>query len=123
MAKDEREFAPVDTVAWTPCEGNVPGLDERVISESGRAGVVTRILRFAPGTDTSANGTLSHDFWEEVYILEGSMTDLRLGTTFTAGDFACRPPGMEHGPWTTEEGCLTFEVRYEDSNGATSEKE
>jgi hypothetical protein len=41
------------------------------------------------------------------------MTDLRLGETFTAGMFACRPPGMEHGPWVTEEGCQTFEVRYE----------
>ena len=47
-----------------------------------------------------------------MYILEGDLTDLRLGETFTAGMYACRPPGMEHGPWTTEAGCLTFEVRY-----------
>jgi hypothetical protein len=74
--------------------------------------VVTRQLRFEPGTDTSDNGVLTHDFWEEVYILEGDLTDLRLGETFTAGMYACRPPGMEHGPWSTQSGCLTFEVRY-----------
>jgi hypothetical protein len=26
--------------------------------------------------------------------------------------YACRPPGMPHGPWTAPTGCLTFELRY-----------
>jgi len=26
--------------------------------------------------------------------------------------YACRPPGMKHGPYRTEEGCMTLEVRY-----------
>ncbi len=113
-SKPELEFQPVEAVDWTPVGGNVEGLYERVLASGDRErGVVTRILRFEPGTDTTANGTLTHDFWEEVYILEGDLTDLRLGETFTAGMYACRPPGMEHGPWTTDAGCLTFEVRYE----------
>src|SRR5690606_28707770 len=91
--------------------GAVPGLYERILAQAG-PGVATRLLRFEPGTDTSANGTQVHDFWEEVYILEGSLTDLRLNQTFTAGMYACRPPGMLHGPWVAPEGCLTFEVRY-----------
>ncbi len=32
--------------------------------------------------------------------------------TFGAGMYACRPPGMPHGPWHSPDGCLTFEVRY-----------
>jgi hypothetical protein len=55
-----------------------------------------------------------HDVWEEVWILEGAITDLSLGQTFTAGMYACRPPGMPHGPWISPEGCMTFEVRYAD---------
>ena len=112
MAKPEFEFFPVDTVPFTPCAGVVPELTERVIADDKEGGVASRILRFEPGTDTSPNGAQVHDFWEEVYIIEGSMTDLRLGRTFRAGDFACRPPGMEHGPWRSDDGCLTFEVRY-----------
>lgn len=112
MAKPEHEFFPADTVGFTPCEGDVPTLTERVLAADTDAGVVSRILKFAPGTDTTPNGVLAHDFWEEVYILEGDMTDLRLNETFTAGSYACRPPGMKHGPWRTENGCLTFEVRY-----------
>ena len=109
--KPEHEFFPVTDVPFTPCAGDVPGLTERVLAVD-RPGVATRILRFAPGTDTSPNGMQVHDFWEEVYILEGAFHDLGLGRTFSAGEYACRPPGMQHGPWISEGGCLTFEVRY-----------
>lgn len=112
MAKPEHEFFPAGTVPFTPCAGVVPELTERILAPDGDSGVATRMLRFEPGTDTTPNGVQVHDFWEEVYILEGSFTDTRLGRTFSAGDYACRPPGMAHGPWTSEEGCLTFEVRY-----------
>jgi ChrR Cupin-like domain len=110
MTKPEREFFPVDAVAWTPAQG--PGLSERILASDSEAGVATRMLRFEPGTDTSAAGPLVHPFWEEVYILEGSLHDLRLNRTFPKGSYACRPPGMPHGPWRAPEGCLTFEVRY-----------
>jgi hypothetical protein len=112
VAKPEHEFFPVEKVGFTPCVGSVPSLTERVLAADADAGVASRILRFEPGTDTSPNGVQVHDFWEEVYVLEGSLTDLRLDETFTAGMYACRPPGMPHGPWRSEDGCLTFEVRY-----------
>ena len=111
MAKPELEFFPAADVPFTPCAGVVPSLSERILASAG-AGVATRLLRFAPNTDTSPNGVQVHDFWEEVFILEGSITDLSLDRTFSAGSYACRPPGMQHGPWRSEQGCLTFEVRY-----------
>ncbi|WP_448627663.1 cupin domain-containing protein [Geodermatophilus sp. URMC 64] len=112
MSKAEHEFFPTADVPFTPCAGVVPELTERVLAADPATGVATRMLRFEPGTDTSPNGEQVHDFWEEVYVLEGSLTDLRLNETFTAGMYACRPPGMVHGPWRSEDGCLTFEVRY-----------
>lgn len=112
MNKPEREFFPVETVAFTPCEGDVKGLNERLLAIEEGSAVATRILKFEAGTDTTPNGVQVHDFWEEVYILDGSFVDLELQETFTAGMFACRPPGMRHGPWYSSEGCMTFEVRY-----------
>lgn len=114
MSKPELEFSPVAAVPFTVCAGKVviPELTERILAADTGSGVATRILRFEPGTDTSPNGVQSHDFWEEVYILEGELTDLRLGQTFVTGDYACRRPGMEHGPWVSKAGCTTFEVRY-----------
>ena len=113
MAKPEFEFFPVTNVDWTPAQGGlVAGLYERILARDDQTGVATRILRFDPGTNTSAAGPQVHDFWEEVYILEGSLHDLTLDQTFPAGTYACRPPGMQHGPWVAPQGCLTFEVRY-----------
>lgn len=112
MAKPEYEFFPVDTIGFTRCAGDVPTLTERILATDPQAGIATRMLRFDPGTDTTPNGVQVHDFWEEVYVIEGSLTDLELGQTFTAGMYACRPPGMAHGPWRSDDGCLTFEVRY-----------
>jgi hypothetical protein len=113
MAKAEREFFPVAEVAWTPAQGGVgSGVFERILAHDPDTGVVTRMLRFDAGTDTSAAGSQVHPFWEEVYILEGSLHDLTLDQTFEQGTYACRPPGMRHGPWVAPQGCLTFEVRY-----------
>jgi len=112
MPKPEYEFFDVTDVDWTPVPGGVEGLTERILARDDRGGVASRILRFGPGTDTSPMGVLTHPFWEEVYILEGALHDLTLDRTFSAGQFACRPPGMPHGPWRAPEGCLTLEVRY-----------
>ena len=112
MPKPEYEFFDVERLPWQPVEGAPPGLDEKILSRDPTGGDYTRLLRFQPGTDTSAMGVQRHPFWEEVWILEGSLHDLVLGQTFTRGMYACRPPGMPHGPWTAPEGCLTFEIRY-----------
>jgi hypothetical protein len=112
MSKPELEFFPVTDVAFTVCPGDNPKITERILSRDANNGVATRILRYEAGADSTPMGVQKHDFWEEVYILEGSFEDLTLGQTFSAGDYACRPPGMAHGPWRTDEGVLTFEVRY-----------
>jgi ChrR Cupin-like domain len=112
--KEEREFFPAEEKPWQDIPGS-PGLSERILAGDKHSADHSRMLRFAPGTVTS--DTLVHEFWEEVWILEGSLTDLRLGETFTAGMYACRPPGMLHGPWETADGCITFEVRYSDPKG------
>jgi ChrR Cupin-like domain len=118
VAKPEREFFDTAAVAWTPIDPRVPGLTERILARDGESGVATRLLRFEPGTNTTPLGVQVHSFWEEVYILDGALHDLTLGQTFPRGSYACRPPGMPHGPWVAPGGCTTFEVRYAD--GAAS---
>lgn len=107
--KEELEFHDPCSRPWQAVDG-VEGLSERIIAGEQGSPDHSRMVRFDPGCVTPE--TLTHEFWEEVWILDGSLRDLRLGETFTAGMYACRPPGMEHGPWQTDEGCLTFEVRY-----------
>lgn len=95
---------------WQPA--GPEGFWERILSKDPETGDYTRIARLDPGTDTSELGSFSHDFSEEAYIIEGELTDLSLGTTFTPGMYACRPSGMVHGPYKTDKGCLLVEFRY-----------
>lgn len=111
MAKPHIEFTPVENWPWVPVDG-LPGQSERILATDSATGLATRMLRFEPGCDTSAAGVLRHDFWEEVHVLSGSLHDLTLDQEFGAGTYACRPPGMPHGPWRSSDGCVTFEVRY-----------
>ncbi len=111
MAKPELEFFDPTCLA-EQLVGGIAGLTERILSYDPETGDYTRMLQFAPGTDTSPMGVQQHDFWEEVWILEGSFHDLSLNRTFGAGMYACRPPGMPHGPWRSANGCRTLEMRY-----------
>lgn len=108
MPKPTLEFFPVGSVEWAAVS---PGVWERVLARDDDGVGLTRILRWDPGLDTSASGPAVHDYWEEVLILSGSIRDLALDADFAAGDYACRPPGMVHGPWVSAEGCEMFEVR------------
>jgi hypothetical protein len=105
--KAEREFFPSSQVEWVDAGG---GISERVLSR-GPDPMMTRVARWAAGT-TTTDGVIRHEYVEEVYLLEGELTDLTLQRTFTAGDYACRPPGMPHGPYTTAAGCVMLEIRY-----------
>lgn len=111
MPKEEREFFPHDEIEWESFP-EVPGLYQKILSRDPDTGDYTRILRWEPGTDSSPMGVQVHDFWEEVFIFEGSIHDIPLDQTFSSGMYACRPPGMKHGPWRSENGAMMLEIRY-----------
>ena len=111
MPKPEYEFhTPVSP--WVPAPGVVQGIWHQILAYDEESGNYTGLTRWEAGVDTTPNGVVQHDYWEEVYILEGEMTDLRLNQTFTRGMYACRPPGMPHGPWQSKQGVLMLEIRY-----------
>ena len=111
MSKPEREFH-LHTGPWAAPEGAAPGVAERVLAEDTSGGCRTVLQRWDPGTDTSGRGVARHEFWEEVYIVEGALHDLTLDETFGRGAYACRPPGMPHGPWTAAEGVTMLVITY-----------
>ena len=111
MTRPAVEFTDYRKFKAEPVAGPVE-MVERVISKDETTGDLVRVLEWPPGTDTTPYGVQEHDYWEEVYIIEGSMIDLTLNQEFTAGMVASRPPGMKHGPWKSPDGCKMFEVRY-----------
>ena len=103
--KPALEFFPAASVEWAQVS---PGVHERVLARDGE--LLTRLLRWDPGFESTEPAI--HEYVEEVYILCGAMYDTTLERTFGAGEYACRPPGMVHGPWTSQDGCEMLEVRY-----------
>jgi hypothetical protein len=114
MSKPVLEFH-TPSGPWQAVEGPVDGVWAKMLAEDSDTGDYTRLLRFDPSVDTSAQGVRTHSYWEEVYILEGDLTDLRLNQTFGAGMYACRAPGTPHGPWRTVRGALMLELRRSSS--------
>lgn len=110
MPKPEIGFSLLKDVKWNPVKDYPSGIEEKILSRDPGTENYTRLLRFEPGVETTE--TLSHDFWEEVYILQGGLIDLNKKEVYVEGTYACRPPGMEHGPYKAPIGCVTLEIRY-----------
>lgn len=94
---------------WRTAPAYSEGVSEMILHEEPD-GSHTRFLKLDPGTESDA--VITHDFYEEAYILHGELIDTRLDESFSAGMYAYRRPEMEHGPYRSPNGCLTFEVRY-----------
>lgn len=120
--KEHKEFYQVDfTEGWAVPPGYPSGIQIKVlagtIDRDKKTGGYTRLLRFMPGTHTTE--PFEHDHWEEIYVLQGdlivdSKPDGTGGNTFLAGTYCCRPPGVPHGPFRSETGCLLLETHYYD---------
>ncbi len=113
MAKQEIEISDPDLMGiWRQVKGGELGIMEKVLAYDPKTGNYTRLLKFPPGTRTKE--TLNHDFCEEVYMVEGFLTDIAKGITMKKGYYGCRPVGMLHGPYDIPLGCVTMEIRYQD---------
>jgi hypothetical protein len=122
VGKPHLEFLAVDLASgWETPPGYPDGIKQKILSsdlnEAAKLGSRTRLLRFDPGVFTTA--PFVHDHWEEVYLLSGTLVvgndTLGLGgQSFSLPTYACRPPGVLHGPFSSPTGCLLFELHYYD---------
>ena len=116
------EFHTIDMESgWETPAGYPKGIQQKILSggldEPNKRGTRTRLLRFEAGAFTTTQ--FVHDHWEEVYLVSG---DLIVGNNangnrdkpFQPNTYACRPPGVYHGPFKSNGGCLLFEVHYYD---------
>jgi len=122
MNKPHLEFHLLDMVSgWETPPGYPSGIKQKILAsdldETGKSGSRSRLLRFDSGAYTTA--PFVHDHWEEVFLVSGDLivgsdAQGRGGTAFVASTYACRPPGVKHGPFKSEQGCLLFEIHYYD---------
>jgi hypothetical protein len=120
MIKQHLEFKSLDLDAgWQVPPGYPEGIEHKILAgdldEPNKTGNRTRLLRFKAGTYTTE--PFIHEYWEEVYLLEGDLivgNDEKGegGTVFYKNTYACRPPGVHHGPFKSNKGCLLLEIHY-----------
>lgn len=97
---------------WSPIVGMEEVAEELTLAIDDETGDYTRLTRFKPGADTSAFGAKSHNYPEEILIVQGRLYDAAFDQWLEAGDYASRPPGETHGPFKTKDGCVVLEISY-----------
>jgi len=123
--KAHLEFHAVDMQAgWHVPPGYPPGIEQKILAgaldEENKRGNRTRLLRFDAGVFTTT--PFVHDYWEEVYLVTGDLIvgndkNGKGGESFAPNTYACRPPGVHHGPFKSKHGCVLLEMHYYDSDG------
>ena len=118
--KPHFEFTPVSMEeGFAPVPGYPPGFYEKILAgtldEKSGAGNRTRLLRIVPGAFSTE--PFVHEYWEEVFMLSGDLIvgndkEGRGGEKFTGPTYACRPPGVLHGPFKSDGGCVLLEQHY-----------
>lgn len=118
------EFHGLDMAdGWQLPEGYAPGSGAQELILSGeldtgnKRGSRTRLLRLPAGMYTTR--PFVHDYWEEVFLVEGDLTvgndeQGKGGKPFAGYTYAVRPPGAWHGPFKSNGGCVLLEVHYYD---------
>ena len=120
--KAHTEFHALDmATGWETPPGYPAGIQQKILSgaldETNKRGTRTRLLRFAPGVYTTA--PFVHEYWEEVFQVSGDLivgndANGQGGESFPPNTYACRPPGVYHGPFKSEKGCMLLEIHYYD---------
>ena len=116
--KPQSELHGIEDVPWTEIKGAGEkvgvvgsGAREKILSQDpDNADYVSRLLKIEKGFKTTV--TTTHPFWEEVYVLKGTLYDHLNKVTSKAGYYCCRHPGMPHGPFEALEEVMTFEIHY-----------
>jgi len=108
-------FVEVAALPWE--QTRFPGVDMKTLLVDRDTGVVTALMRFAPGAKLPDH---EHVLIEQTYVLEGSLV---CGEgECKAGDYVWRPAGSRHEAWAGSKGGLMlamFQIpnRFHETDG------
>ena len=94
-----------------------------MVDMSVQIGRVTLKNPIMPASGAFSTEPFVHDHWEEVYVVQGDLVvgndrQGKGGEQALAPTYACRPPGVHHGPFTSRGGCILHEIHYYETSGS-----
>jgi anti-sigma factor ChrR (cupin superfamily) len=105
--KKEKNWTDVMHMPWSELG---KGIYVKILNIDEETGSYTRLLKFDAGAETKEVSV--HDFWEEAFIIKGTIIDESIGAEVREGSYVCRAPGTKHGPFRSPNGCLIIEFTY-----------
>jgi anti-sigma factor ChrR (cupin superfamily) len=96
----ERLALQTNDLPWEPSPA--PGVERRYLVRDEALGLVTSVVRYAPGASFPAH---AHPGGEEIFVLEGTFADEH--GVYPAGTYLRNPPGSRHHPYSPD-GCVIF---------------
>ena len=124
MSKPHLEFHPVDmNEGWHTPAGYPAGIKQKILAsdldETGKMGSRSRLLK--PGSRrlhhrSFSSMTTGSRGLSDVRVISSSAMTPTQAAKVVAPTYACRPPGVHHGPFKSEQGCMLFEMHYYDES-------
>ena len=114
--KPQSDLHSVEGIPWTEIPATASGakgsgIVEKILSsDPDNPDYCTRLFKM--DKDFRTDKVISHPYWEEVWVLKGTLIDEGNKVTAKEGDYCCRHPGMSHGPFYCPEEFVAFEVHY-----------
>jgi quercetin dioxygenase-like cupin family protein len=100
----EMVFAHADDLEWV--DGPYPKTTMKIFPSAPESGMYTILLRVPAGAVLERH---EEPLNEVSYVLSGTVN--LDGKLCREGSYVCTPAGMEHGPFTTDEGCLLLVIK------------
>ena len=108
-----------NTDKWEAIPGTDGNLQQLTIAHDSENGDYTRLTKFKDGYSTKALGAKSHDYPEEVFVVQGRLYDEAFGIWLEPGHYASRPPHERHGPFIADGDVVILEMSYPSQSATT----
>ncbi len=103
---------------WSSVTGMEGIAEELLLSADPDTAEYTKLTRFLPGADTTAFGSKSHAYPEEIFVVSGRLYDAAFDLWLEQGHYASRRAFEVHGRFKTDEGATVLEVSFPNREGA-----
>jgi len=115
MKSTHTYWNPLDAVnadKWENVPGSDGNLQQHTVARDSESGDYTRLTKFKDGYSTKAFGAKSHDYPEEIFVVQGRLYDEAFQMWLETGCYASRPPHEVHGPFLADREVVILEMSY-----------